>query len=316
MKQDRQSLRFPSVNLTIKDCNRTQSSRSSYSDMAWSDSSAADCLNSPKILIAQDTLESPSALLEDYNAVFTQISALKTAVTDLIKKVSDVTHCNSKNAQDSVHNRLFCMLSEKISDLSKTVDVSGFCDFVPSIKQKRNLSLSHFKAKGVEISETTSNPATEFRCNKAKATVNILNRVSDTHSRGYTEFMTPKKRKTRFSVKSECNYTINVSTNVSVPITKIKPSDSVVSAVELRLGGDTLTEDSKSEKKLNYFDTISNLMKMNFVDHDQVVILKKCVIKKDERILRPLREYENNKDLQVLISRIGAIIESCDLFTK
>ena len=150
--------RFPSVHLTIKDCKRSQSSRSSLSDMAWSDSSAADRFDTTKHLqLAQDSLSAPSALLEHYNDVFTQISALKAATGELIAKVGQVLKYANEETADSVHCRLFCMLSDKLGELSAVVQGSGFCEIAPSAKNKRNFSMSHFKDTGNDVSETASN---------------------------------------------------------------------------------------------------------------------------------------------------------------
>lgn len=309
-------LRQPSAHLTIKDCDRSQSSRSSLSDLAWSGSSAMDRPDSARGLLGRDSLNTPSALLEDYDRVFTQMNELREAVDELIGKVERVFETGTAGAQDSVHGRLFMMLREKISDLGRQVEKSGLCES-GALRQRRELSVSTFKAKARETSTSKPNPALERPVNKSTASVRITKRNTGISPAINTEFTTPEKRKARFSVRSECNATNNAPTTSSLNVAKPRPAETLVSAIDLRLESATVTEDnSQSDKKLNYFDTIAGLMKLNFIDHEQVVTLKKYVIKRDQRVLKPLRVYEANRDLQVLISNIGALLESCERNAK
>ena len=86
--------------------------------------------------------------------------------------------------------------------------------------------------------------------------------------------------------------------------------NNLISSINLNFEEPNLDKSSPVDRKVNYFDIIVNLMKLNFIDREQVVILKKCVIRGDERVLKPLQVYNINRDLHVLIESISAIIET------
>lgn len=299
--------RLASTNLTVNDCGRSQSSRSSLSDFNWSDGNTIIKPESQREIGAQSTEQDSTALLEDYNGVFVLIGELRTAVDELMFKVGKLVTCDAKG--DSVHGRLFGMLSEKIADLGKTVRKSGLVRQVDASKKKRRPSASVFNTKEPDSSKTTAN-----NIKTSMASLRIIQREANP-SDDDNGFLTAKKRRACFSVKSENHLPITNLPTTIAPV-RAKPVDTNSISIDLNIEERSNTQESHSDKKMNYFDIISNLNRMNFIDHEQVIILKKCVIKRDDRVLRPLQVYECNKDLQVLIGKIGTILESCEVGGK
>lgn len=303
--------RLLSTNLTVDNCSRSQSSRSSISDLNWSESNT---VQKNEQLGSEDE---STALLDDYNGVFVLMNELKSAVDALVQKVNRVVGPN--RAGDTVHGRLFDMLSAKISDLSKVVKKTRATGIAGSSADRRRPSVSVFSPYDLKSGRTiVTNAKTSI------TSLRIIHRKSEVESenseRGSSVVI---KRKNCTLAKSDPKpitliapvVTPNQSTNQLTSQPTKQPITHTVSA-ELLSSKSCKTNENPSERKSNLFDIILSLNRMNFIDHDQVVILKKCVIRKDERVLKALRSYEGNKDLQVLVCSIGSIIESCDLPTN
>ena len=292
--------RLASTNLTVDDCGRSQSSKSSLSDLNWSECNTANkqSLNNCE----QDA----TALLEDYNGVFVLIAGLKAAVDTLVAKVDRVV--GEKCKGDTVHGRLFDMLSEKIKDLGTSVKKMRIVRQTGPGSTQRRPSASVFSPREPKSARTI---ATNVKT--SMTSLRIINRESNaTPADAELGFSAVKKRKTCLSTKSDIKQFCTSSPAVTLPALT-KPVSSHAFSSDLLSERAYKTQESTSDRKMNFFDIILNLNRMNFIDHEQVIILKKCVIRKDERVLKPLRSYEANKDLQVLIGSIGSIIESCEL---
>jgi len=293
--------RLLSTNLTVNDCGRSQSSKSSLSDLNWS-----ECNTANRQSVQQNCEQDSTALLEDYNGVFVLISGLKAAIDTLVAKVDRVVGTQCKG--DTVHGRLFDMLSEKIKDLNKSVKKTRIARIAGSSSANRRPSVSVFSPREPKSSRTI---ATAVKT--SMTSLRIIHRESDTQqANADLGFSAVKKRKTCLSAKSDTNQ-LSVSSPVVALPALTKPVSQAAFSSELLSAKCCKTQESTSDRKMNFFDIILNLNRMNFIDHEQVIILKKCVIRKDERVLKPLRSYEANKDLQVLIGSIGTIIESCEL---
>lgn len=247
-----------------------------------------------------------TALLEDYDGVFGLISGLKAAVDTLVAKVDRVVGVQCKG--DTVHGRLFEMLSEKIKDLGVSIKKARVARQTGPISAQRRPSVSVFSPRDPKSARTiATNVKTSI------TSLRIIHRESNaTPADEEPSYSAVKKRKTCFSTKSTINQLSTSSPVVALPA-MAKPVSPHAFSSDLLSEKAQKTQESTSSRKMNFFDIILSLNRMNFIDHEQVIILKKCVIRKDERVLKPLRNYEANKDLQVLIGSIGSIIESCEL---
>lgn len=290
-------------------------SRSSLSDFICSESSAQDKLDEADALIFEYGNSPVAVLLEYYNDVFTQLQNLKAAIGELVQRVSVVSKLNK--SRDSMHGKLFSTLGHKLKEISRAVENSNLFEQSSNIRNNRYTSLSLMKGHGRENTQSTSNllaaPSNHISNASTRAiqtiqTIPLRKQLADRST-----FITPVKQKAIISVRSEERCGPIMSTSSPVKVKRARPSNDLASSIELQMGELTNVHDSQTYKKTNYFDIIANLMKLNFIDHDQVVILKKSVIKRDERVLKPLRMYESNKDLHILIQNLASIMEGDSL---
>lgn len=285
-----------SIQLAACEYKRSRSSKSDNSNM--------NCAN---LATANDRIPSDcgvgtNSLLEEYGNVFSIMADLNKAIASLTVKVNEIVGVSKQG--DTVHSRLFTMLADKMKSVSKMVNNSGLTQNKKLNKQNKKEVTSVFSSKELQSSNSTANDV------KTSLTSLIIPGKEIIPSIAVVSAAPAKKRRISLPIQSDQRLQTS-SPVVDFLSPQLKPSLTVPSVVSSGSGSSKKLQNELCEKKFNYFDVIASLNKINFIDHEQVIILKKCVIKREEYVLLCLREYERNKDLQVLANKFGAIIESC-----
>lgn len=268
--------------------------------------------NQPKKVTSQD-LDS-ATLLEHYSNAFFLITELQLSIEVLVCRARGVV--DSRNEKSTVHDKLFDSLSDKLKGCMNSLDrlkLNKNCE-TKNDKKMTSLTSQSREAKYAELvaedmrTSTTSSAAPH----KNISPVDEQSRVTSAKKRRLS-ILSEKETQMglemhMFSEKEKKNSDENPLLFRSLPQLSLQQPEPLVPKTrsENRLSAPA----APNTKTTNFFNTIASLHQINFIDREQVVALKRHVINKDERVINPLRDYERNKDLQVLIAKISAIIES------
>lgn len=254
-------------------------------------------------------------LLKDYSQIFTRLNNLKGDIESLMDKVGQVAKFGDLSEPDDIHIRLFSSLCIKIVNLQRVIKNSGLCEKqeVPELYRKLSVSKNQTRSQNKD-EKNSSNQHKKSTC-RFNIPTKLDNKNIENNLKGsFPVLKNPETQRSSYSVRSDSKNSFIARTNISVKSRPSSEAKNLISYIDINLEETMQSECKVLYKKMNYFDIIFGLMRLNFVYHDQAHILKRCVIKKDQRVLRPLQVYEFNKDLQVLIGKLAPIIEDNDVY--
>ena len=249
-------------------------------------------------------------LLNEYKSIFQQIENLKTSVERVATKADLLIGSESNSQLDIVHKQCLSALSRKLSNMQQTVSKARF-------RRKHGQSGVRRPKSATDVKNTLSSSAREEEITSSLK-VNVLSRggahepgpkEDDPEAVKSTVYKTPNKPKLNIHSRSLRNVV-----TTTPPLGLSSRSDAKLPELTSFSTGGKATRlgkkrSSARNKRMNYFDFILSLLRINFIDQEQSARLKKYVIRREEAVLVAFEKYDRDKDLQVLIKSIGPFID-------
>ena len=289
---------------------RSQSSESSLKDDAWPRGKKVGSAGQNKALNIgeDDTGKAFEYIYTGFNDILDQVDKLQVSIDVLMAKLDKVRRNCTMADMERVQRRLISQLYRRLIYIQIHIEKTGFMSINKQSAKNRLISTRNLENSpnlvntNTKIINLTNNqPKTHF--NASVSNNNVENKLMLSPS-----FKTPIKPKPDNNPCSLYDATTGIS-NISPLLVDNQPVTKTPSSKSLKPEKSDFHAVSPKNRKINYFDTILGLLRLKFIDRDQSTRLKRLVIRKNEKILKALKKYEANRDLQVLVDSIGPDID-------
>ena len=250
--------------------------------------------------IDRSILKLPKQILDSYRAIVQQIDTLQAALANFTSEIGEMRHKASYKGTDMVHMRLFASITQKTRALLKSAKSHEVVNeevmhpakadyflstIVPSVKDMGKKIINHLNTQLERVDEE-------------KTCVDISNNSNSTEIK-YQDLQNTSAN----SIKNP-NTIDNSSSDLSA-----SPRLNELDMENYSDLSPRYQQSSPRSSRINYFNTICKLTKINFFDKHQSAHLKHCVVRNNQQIINSLRLYEQTQDLQVLAEALGSTLE-------
>jgi len=232
-------------------------------------------------------------LADEYKHICAQISALQLRVGSFVKKMGAEQLSHTSSNCETIDNVL-ATLNAKLSALTQHAQTS-YLSSAKHIDSSKINDIAARHSKGAERGEYAQpdTPATpSFRHVHASR----ANRISI------------------FEQSARATHPAHKQHGVALHKSAVQPQTTQLSprkSAKLCTTEELRTDSPRALKapRANRFDTILQLLRMNFIDREQSVHLKKKVVCRDEVVTRALVAFEASRDLKVLIHELRHVLD-------
>ena len=245
----------------------------------------------------------PGTLLDDYNSVLLLANELRVAVRGLVGRIAQV--CRPDDPTDSIHARLVDVIGGKVEKISRSLKSSRKKPKTGTVGHGMPASVSLFSQKTKRCPLTITNSVATSVSSLLIA--QYKTQVDLTCDDSFDDL--GKKRSMCLSLAWECGSTDSTPPAELPASLQHLPLLTDPTPRPVGRKGHLSSKNTSNAHKTNFFDVIADLARLNFVDREQVRVLKRLVVRREARVLAPLQRYRDNGDLQVLIGSIGSLME-------
>lgn len=250
--------------------------------------------------IDRSILKLPKQILSSYRTIVEQINSLHAALANFTSEISEMRSKVSYKKTNMVHMRLFASITQKARALLKSAKSHELTNEEVMHPAKANVFLATMAPEAKNLGKKLINHLnTQLERIAEEKTCSDLSRDNNSFETKYQNLENTSSNSIKHS---------NIIDNSSGELSTT-PATNIIEIDNYSDLSPRYQQPSPRSARINYFNTICKLTKINFFDKHQLAHLKHCVVRGNQQVIDSLHLYERTGDLQVLVEALGGVLE-------